>query len=164
MKILFHCILYVEMTTCDICLLYLFMAIVLLCIRDCYTSYLQSHDEMYHCIVLISGQFFPPGSSLLHFLDCYNVFRPSCYPSDLTHQGASVLDDFTTLGMSCFYGLYMSLCKLFGPHFLSITLLLQIIPLRIPIYWYMRVTKLQIACTHSFIHYDRRTSGNVVKK
>ena len=29
-------ILYVAMTTCDICILCLFMAIVLLCIRDCY--------------------------------------------------------------------------------------------------------------------------------
>ena len=27
----------------------------------------------------------PPGSSLLHFWDGYNVFWPSCYPSDLTH-------------------------------------------------------------------------------
>ena len=35
-----HYILYVAITTCDICLLCLFMAIVLLCIRDCYTVYL----------------------------------------------------------------------------------------------------------------------------
>ena len=27
----------------------------------------------------------PPGSSLLHFWDGYNVFWPSCYPFDLTH-------------------------------------------------------------------------------
>ena len=39
---LLHYILYVAMTTCDICLLFLFMAIVLLCIRDCYT-YICSH-------------------------------------------------------------------------------------------------------------------------
>ena len=36
----FHCILYMEITTCDICMLCLFVAIVLLCIWDCYTSYL----------------------------------------------------------------------------------------------------------------------------
>ena len=29
--------------------------------------------------------FLPPGSWLLNFWDGYNVFRPSCYPSDLTH-------------------------------------------------------------------------------
>ena len=28
---------------------------------------------------------FPPGSSLLHLWDWYNVFQPSCYPSNLTH-------------------------------------------------------------------------------
>ena len=27
----------------------------------------------------------PPRSALLHFWDGYNVFRPSCYPSDLIH-------------------------------------------------------------------------------
>ena len=39
---LVHYILYVAMTTCDICLLFLFMAIVLLCIWDCY-MYICSH-------------------------------------------------------------------------------------------------------------------------
>ena len=35
----------------------------------------------------------------------YNVFRPSYDPSDLRHQGASVIADFTTHGESHFYGL-----------------------------------------------------------
>ena len=35
----------------------------------------------------------------------YNVFRSSCYPSDLTHLGASVTADFTTHGGSHLYGL-----------------------------------------------------------
>ena len=39
---LVHYILYVAMTTCDISLLFLFMAIVLLCIWDCY-MYICSH-------------------------------------------------------------------------------------------------------------------------
>ena len=47
----------------------------------------------------------PFGSSLLHFWDIYNVFRPSCYPYDLTHYRESVIVDFTTLGISYFYGL-----------------------------------------------------------
>ena len=46
--------------------------------------YLQSHAEIYHCIVLMSGCFFP-GYSLLHFWDGYNLFWPSCYPSSFTH-------------------------------------------------------------------------------
>ena len=41
----------------------LFMAIVLLCIRDCY-MYLHSHAEIDHCIVLMSGWFFQMG---LHY-------------------------------------------------------------------------------------------------
>ena len=61
---LVHYILYVAMTTCDICLLCLFMAIVLLCIQDYYTSYFLSHTKMYHCIILISGWFFHLG---LHY-------------------------------------------------------------------------------------------------
>ena len=44
----------------------LFMAIVLLCIRDCY-MYLQLCAELYHCIVLIGWLVLPLGSSSLHF-------------------------------------------------------------------------------------------------
>ena len=43
-----------HMTLCISCL---FMAIVLLSIRDCY-MYLQWHAEIVHCIVLMSGWFF----------------------------------------------------------------------------------------------------------
>ena len=48
----------------------------------------------------------PSSSSSLHLWDgFYNVFWPSCYPSNLTHQGASVIVYFTTLGWSHVYGL-----------------------------------------------------------
>ena len=46
----------------------LFMAIVLLCIRDCYI-YLQLCAEFDHCIVLIGWLVLPLGSSSLHFWD-----------------------------------------------------------------------------------------------
>ena len=46
----------------------LFMAIVLLCIQDCYI-YLQLCVELYHCIVLIGWMVLPLGSSSLHFWD-----------------------------------------------------------------------------------------------
>ena len=46
----------------------LFMAIVLLCIRDCYI-YLQLCAELYHCIALIGWLVLPLGSSSLHFWD-----------------------------------------------------------------------------------------------
>ena len=51
----------------------------------------------------------------------YNVFRPSYDPSNLTHQGASVIVDFTTPGESHFYGLpYPSVDSLYPmDHFCS---------------------------------------------
>ena len=65
----------------------LFMAIVLLCIRDCY-MYLQLCAELYHCIMVLcwlggwsSTRFFI--TPLLGWT--YNVFRPLYDPSDLTH-------------------------------------------------------------------------------
>ena len=46
--------------------------------------YLQSHANIYHCIVLMSGRFF---HLVLHYstsrMDI--MFQPSCYPSNLTH-------------------------------------------------------------------------------
>ena len=57
-KILIYCILYVAMTThVTVRLSCLFMAIVLLCIRDCY-MYLQSCAEFDYCIILLDGWFF----------------------------------------------------------------------------------------------------------
>ena len=53
------------MTLCISCL---FMAIILLCIRDCYI-YLQLCAEFDHCIVLIGWLVLPLGSSSLHFWD-----------------------------------------------------------------------------------------------
>ena len=53
---------------CDILLACLFMAIVLLCIQDCY-MYLQLYAELYHCIVLIGWLTLPLRSSSLHFCD-----------------------------------------------------------------------------------------------
>ena len=64
MEILIYCILYMAMTThVTFFISRLFMAIVLLCIWDCY-MYLQSHVEIYHYIVLMSGWFFHLG---LHY-------------------------------------------------------------------------------------------------
>ena len=58
MKILIYCILYVAMTThVTIRISCLFMAIVLLCIWDCY-MYLQSCAEFDYCTILMDGWFF----------------------------------------------------------------------------------------------------------
>jgi len=63
----------------------LFMAIVLLCIRDCY-MYLQLCAELYHCTMLIGWLVFHLGFFITPLLGwTYNVFRPSCDPSNLTH-------------------------------------------------------------------------------
>ena len=58
MEILIYYVLYVAMTTqVTFCISCLFMDIVLLCIRAFY-MFLQSHAEIDHCIVLMSGCFF----------------------------------------------------------------------------------------------------------
>ena len=63
----------------------LFMAIVLLCIRDCYI-YLQLYAELYHCTILIGWLVFHLGSFITPLLGwTCNVFRPSHNPSDLIH-------------------------------------------------------------------------------
>ena len=62
---LIHCILYVVMTTHGICISFLFMAIVLLCISDCY-MYICSH--MMRFIIVFVGH---------HF----DLFLPLRYPS-----------------------------------------------------------------------------------
>ena len=46
--------------TCHILYIILFMAIVSLCIQDCY-MYLQSYENIDYCIVLMSGLFFHLG-------------------------------------------------------------------------------------------------------
>ena len=62
-----------------------FMAIVLLCIQDCY-MYLQLCAELYYCTMLIGWLVFHLGSCITPLLGwTYNVFRPSYDPSDLTH-------------------------------------------------------------------------------
>ena len=79
------CILYVAMTTYVISWLCLFMAIVLLCIRDCY-MYLQLYAKLYYCTMLIGWLVFHLGTFITSFLGWnYNVFRPSHNPSDLIH-------------------------------------------------------------------------------
>ena len=81
MEILIYYILYVAITThVTFCISCLFMAIVLLCIWDCY-MYLQSYAEIDGWMAITSTWFFI--SPLLGWI--YNVFRPSCYPFDLTH-------------------------------------------------------------------------------
>ena len=63
----------------------LFMAIVLLCIRDCY-MYLQLCAELYHCTMLIGWPVFHMGSFITPLLGwTYNAFQPSYDPSNLTH-------------------------------------------------------------------------------
>ena len=63
----------------------LFMAIVLLCIRDCY-MYSQLYAELYYWIMLIGWLVFHLGTFITSFLGwTYNVFRPSYIPSDLMH-------------------------------------------------------------------------------
>ena len=65
--------------------LFLFMAIVLLCIWDCY-MYLQLYAELYYCTMLIGWLVFHLGSFITPLLGwTYNVFRPSYDPYDLTH-------------------------------------------------------------------------------
>ena len=77
----------------------------------------------------------PPGSSLLHLWDgFYNVFRPSCYPSDLTHYGAYVIVDFTTPGRSHFYGLPCLYADSLDPMDLYYPLIFQDHPLKPPFY------------------------------
>ena len=61
----------------------LFMAIVLLCIWDCY---MQLCAELYHCTMLIGWLVFHLGSFITPLLGwTCNVVRPSYDPSDLTH-------------------------------------------------------------------------------
>ena len=63
----------------------LFMAIVLLCIWECY-MYLQLYVDLYYCTMLIGWLVFHLGSFITPLLGwTYNVFQPSYDPSDLTH-------------------------------------------------------------------------------
>ena len=63
----------------------LFMAIVLLCIRD-YRMYVQLCTELCHCTMLIGWLVFHLGSFITPFLGwTYNVFQPSHDSYDLTH-------------------------------------------------------------------------------
>ena len=62
----------------------LFMAIVLLCIRDCYI-YLQLCAKLYHCIVLIGWLVLPLGSSSLHFWDGLIMYFGHCMTPLTSH-------------------------------------------------------------------------------
>ena len=101
---LVHYISYMAMTTCDICY-YAYSWPLYSYVYGTATSIfaITWWDLSLYCtnewLVL------PPGYLLLHFWDGYNVFWPSCYPSDLPHLGASIIADFTTLGRSHLYGL-----------------------------------------------------------
>ena len=67
METILHCILYMVMTTHDICLLCLFMAIVLICIRDFYVYFISAlicRDLSLH--YTDEWLDLPLGSSLLH--------------------------------------------------------------------------------------------------
>ena len=63
----------------------LFMAIVLLCIRDC-SMYLQLYAKLYYGIMLIGWLVFHLGTFITSLLGwTYNVFRPSYNPSNIIH-------------------------------------------------------------------------------
>ena len=62
----------------------LFMAIILLCIRDCYI-YLQLCAELYHCIVLIGWLVLPLGSSSLHFWNGIIMYFGHCVTPMTSH-------------------------------------------------------------------------------
>ena len=63
----------------------LLMAIVLLCIWDCY-MYLQLYAKLYYCTMLIGWLVFHLRSFITPLLGwTYNVFRPSYNPYDLIH-------------------------------------------------------------------------------
>ena len=79
----------------------------------CTCSHVQSLILYYTigCLVL------PPISSSLHFWDGYcNVFRPSCYPSNLTLIGGICYSWFYHTWWITHLWPSLSLCKLFGPH------------------------------------------------
>ena len=62
----------------------LFMAIVLLCIQDCY-MYLQLYAHLYDCTMSIGWLVFHLGSFITPLLGwTYNVFQPLYDPYDLT--------------------------------------------------------------------------------
>ena len=82
-----------------------------------------------------------PGSSLLHFSDGYNVFHPSCYRYDLTHQGESIIVDFTTLGISHIYDLPCHFTDSLDPLFSNYTLMSQENPQKTHVYVYTRLLK-----------------------
>ena len=68
--------------------------------------YVQLYAELYYGVMLIGWMVFHLGTFITSLLGwTYNVFRPLYYPSDLTHQGAYVIVDFTTHGRSHIYGL-----------------------------------------------------------
>ena len=68
MEILIYYILYMAMTTqVTVCISCLFMAIVLLCIRDCY-MYLQLYVELYYGIMLIGRLVFHLGTFITSLL------------------------------------------------------------------------------------------------
>ena len=80
--------------THDICISCVFMAIVLLCIQDCY-MYLQLCVDLYYCTMLIGWLVFHLGSFITPLLGwIYNVFQLLYNPSDLTHYGGICYSGF----------------------------------------------------------------------
>ena len=88
-----------------LCISCLFMAIVLLCIRNWY-MYLQSHANINHCIMLMSGWFIHLG---LHYstsrMDFIIYFGHHVTPLTSHIRGHLSIVDFTTLGRSHIFGL-----------------------------------------------------------
>ena len=95
-----------------------------------YTSFLQSYVEIYHCIILMSGWFFPPGSSLLHFWVYYNVFHPSCISLTSHISGNLLQNDFTHLIHHALMAYPCPYADSFYPFLITLTLMLQQNPLK----------------------------------
>ena len=120
MEIMVHgysgqCILYVVMTTYLIsCIMPIHAHCTLMYPGLLYLFVVCA--KLYHCTTLIGWLVFHLGSFITPLLGwTYNVFWPLYDPSDLTHQGASIIANFTTLGESHLYGLPLFLCRLIRP-------------------------------------------------
>ena len=110
--------------------------------------YLQSHADIYHCIVLMGGWFFHLGIQYSTFVIGIMYFGHHVTPMTSHNRGASVIVDFTTLGRSCFYDLPCPYADSLDPLFSSYTLMSQESPQKTHVYVYTRLLK-QYPCVHT---------------
>ena len=149
------------MTFCISCL---FMAIVLLCIWYC-SMYLQSHAEIYHCIVLMSGWFFHMG---LHYSTCgmdfIMYFDPHVIPLT-SHIMCICYNWFYHTWLITYLWPPLSLCRLFRHHGLILSFDVPSSSLKNPCLLLYATFNPILACTHNFwpqtrIHRDMCISLN----